>query len=95
MVGSERGLGGFEARRWRSSHLSQRVGWPLMRVIADLDVCQGHQMCQTEAPEVFGFDEDADQVVLLLEHPAEELRPQVQAAVRYCPAMALSITEES
>ncbi len=45
-----------------------------MRVVADLDLCQGHQMCQGEAPDVFGFDEDADQVVVLEEHPDESLR---------------------
>ena len=38
------------------------------------DLCQGHQMCQGEAPDVFGFDEDADQVVVLEEHPDESLR---------------------
>jgi ferredoxin len=64
-----------------------------MRVVADLDLCQGHQMCQGEAPDVFGFDEDADAVTLLEEHPDESQRPQVEAAVRYCPAMALSIEE--
>ncbi len=66
-----------------------------MRVVADLDICQGHQMCQGEAPDVFGFDEDADVVVVLEEHPDESLRPQVTAAVQYCPAMALGIEEES
>lgn len=65
------------------------------RVTADLDLCQGHQMCQGEAPEVFGFDADADVVVVLTEHPDEALRPQVAAAVTYCPAMALSIAEPS
>jgi ferredoxin len=50
-------------------------------------------MCQGEAPDVFGFDEDADAVTLLDEHPDESQRPQVEAAVRYCPAMALSIEE--
>jgi ferredoxin len=65
-----------------------------VRAIADLDVCQGHQMCQGEAPGVFGFDEDADRVVVLQDHPDESVRPQVQAAVRYCPAMALSIEED-
>jgi ferredoxin len=64
-----------------------------MRVVADLDLCQGHQMCQGEAPGVFGFDEEADRVVVLVEHPDDSLRPQVEAAVRYCPAMALSIDE--
>lgn len=65
-----------------------------MKVVADLDLCQGHQMCQGEAPDVFGFDEDADVVVVLQEHPDPSLRPQVQAAVQYCPAMALAMTDE-
>jgi ferredoxin len=65
-----------------------------MRVVADLGLCQGHQMCQGEAPEVFGFDELTDQVIVDQEFPSESLRPQVEAAVRYCPAMALSIQRE-
>ena len=63
------------------------------RVAADLEVCQGHQMCQSEAPEVFGFDQHGDRVVVLQEHPDESQRPAVQAAVRYCPAMALHILD--
>ena len=66
-------------------------GW---KVVADLDLCQGHQMCQSEAPDVFGFDEDADRVVVLQERPDESLRSQVEAAVKYCPAMALTIEED-
>ena len=62
-------------------------------VIADLDLCQGHQMCQGEAPAVFGFDEDADVVPLLQERPDDSARLGVEAAVRYCPAMALAIEE--
>lgn len=65
-----------------------------MRVVADLDLCQGHQMCTGEAPDVFDFDQDADLVVVRQEHPDESLRPQVVAAVKYCPAMALAIEEE-
>ena len=65
-----------------------------MRALADLDLCQAHQMCQAEAPDVFGFDDDADRVVVLREYPDESLRHQVEAAVRYCPAMALAIEEE-
>ena len=64
-----------------------------MRVSGDLDLCQGHQNCQAEAPTVFGFDEAADQVVLLDEHPDGSLREAVRAAVKYCPAMALSMGE--
>lgn len=65
-----------------------------MRVTADLGLCQGHQMCQGEAPDVFGFDEDADVVVVLTEHPDDSQRAQVAAAVQYCPAMALAMEED-
>ncbi|MFL6022919.1 MAG: ferredoxin [Marmoricola sp.] len=64
-----------------------------MRVSADLELCQGHQMCQFEAPDVFGLNEDEDKVVLLDENPPEDLRPQVVQAVKYCPAMALSLED--
>jgi ferredoxin len=65
-----------------------------VRAVADLDLCQGHRMCQGEAPDVFGFDAALDIVVVLQEHPDESLRSQVGAAVQYCPAMALAIEEE-
>ena len=64
-----------------------------MRVSADLDLCQGHQMCQFEAESVFGYDDDADKVVVLDENPDESLRDQVQRAVKYCPAMALAVSD--
>jgi ferredoxin len=64
-----------------------------MRAVADLDLCQGHQMCQGEAPTVFGFDEAADRVVVLDEHPPEAARAAVERAVKYCPAMALSLED--
>ena len=66
-------------------------GWTLL---ADVDLCQGHQMCVLDAPELFGFDEDADHVEILVEQPDDALRLQVDNAVQYCPAMALSVEEE-
>ncbi|WP_457202544.1 ferredoxin [Nocardioides sp. HB32] len=65
-----------------------------MRVSADLGLCQAHQMCQGEAPDVFGFDDATDRVVVLDEHPDESRRRDVKAAVQYCPAMALALEEE-
>ena len=65
-----------------------------MIVTADLELCQGHQMCQFEAPNVFGYDEDADKVLLLDPNPPEDLREQVQRAVKYCHAMALLMEYE-
>ncbi|MBM0125314.1 ferredoxin [Pimelobacter simplex] len=65
-----------------------------MRVLADTGLCQGHQLCQGEAPDVFGFDAEADVVTVLDEHPDEALRADVTTAVKYCPAFALSIEED-
>ena len=65
-----------------------------MRVEADVDLCQGHQMCTLEAPDVFDFDSDTDQVRVSQEHPDESQRHQVQAAVRYCPTMALTLHDD-
>jgi ferredoxin len=65
-----------------------------MRVIADVTICQGHQLCQGEAPDIFGFDPGGDHVVILVDRPDESRRAEVAAAVRYCPAFALSIEED-
>jgi ferredoxin len=62
-------------------------------VTADLDLCQGHQMCQLEAPDVFGFDAGADKVSVLVPEPDESQRDAVARAVRYCPTMALTVTD--
>jgi ferredoxin len=64
------------------------------RVVADTGLCQGHQLCQGEAPDVFGFDEDGEVVVVLEEHPDESRRTDVTTAVKYCPAFALAIEED-
>jgi len=66
----------------------------MITVRADRDLCQGHQLCQGEAPAVFGFDEDADRVVVLDEHPPEGTHGDVRTAVKYCPAFALSVEED-
>ena len=65
-----------------------------MRVRIDFDLCQGHGVCRSEAPEVFGLDAERQQVVLLDERPPESLREKVKAAVRFCPTLALRLEEE-
>ena len=65
-----------------------------MRIKVDWDLCQGHAVCASEAPEVFAFDKEQSKVQVLLESPPEALRAQLAAAVKYCPTRALSIEEE-
>jgi sterol 14-demethylase len=65
-----------------------------LRVKVDLDLCQGHAVCVSEAPELFAIDRTTNRVRVLDPAPGEALRPRLEAAVRYCPTRALSIEEE-
>ncbi|MGY1982344.1 ferredoxin [Nocardia gipuzkoensis] len=64
-----------------------------MRIRADLDLCQGHAVCQAEAPEVFTVPKRG-RVEILDDAPTGELEPTVANAIRYCPTQALSIADE-
>lgn len=61
-----------------------------MRVHADLDLCQGHAMCELEAPEVFTVPKRG-KVTIRTEYPSAGLRADVDRAVRYCPTRALRL----
>lgn len=63
------------------------------RVAVDLDLCQGHGVCENEAPEVFEVGAGR-KVVLLDERPGDEQRKAVEMAVKYCPTHALRLIED-
>ena len=65
-----------------------------MRIEADLDLCQGHAMCELEAPEVFQVPKRGT-VIVLDETPSAALRGKVENAVRSCPTQALTLKEPS
>jgi sterol 14-demethylase len=64
-----------------------------MRIVVDRDLCQGHGVCESEAPDVFEVGED-HQVVVLDPSPPQDQRAVVDAAVRFCPTHALSIADD-
>ncbi|MEU2038595.1 ferredoxin [Nocardia niwae] len=65
-----------------------------MRVLADLDLCQGHAVCQDEAPEAFRVAKRGK--VEILDAVADpDAQADVQRAVRYCPTQALSIAADA
>ena len=63
------------------------------RIAVDADLCQGHGVCESEAPDVFEVTRER-KVGVLAERPGDAARRQVEAAVKYCPTRALSIIEE-
>jgi len=64
-----------------------------MKVVVDLQLCEGNARCMEAAPEVFAVGDD-DQAHLLMDNPAESLRGKLKLAVRMCPRQAIAITED-
>jgi sterol 14-demethylase len=64
-----------------------------VRIVVDRGLCQGHGVCESEAPTVFSVSKQGE-VTVVDETPGEDLRKQVEAAVKFCPTHALSISEE-
>lgn len=59
----------------------------------DRDLCQGHGVCESEAPAVFSVSKDGV-LTVLQESPPEGERRAVEAAAKYCPTHALTIVED-
>jgi ferredoxin len=64
-----------------------------MKVVVDFELCQGHGVCEGDAPEVFQVQEDGT-LKVLDETPPEELRAKVEAAARFCPTQAITVVAE-
>jgi len=63
------------------------------RVEVDLDLCQGHAMCEMEAPGYFRVPKRGT-VEILDAQPPDDARPDIERAVQMCPNRALFITEK-
>ena len=65
----------------------------MRRIVVDRDLCQGHGVCEGEAPEVFSVSKKGE-LTVLDERPPDGQRAAVDAAVKYCPTHALSLVDE-
>jgi ferredoxin len=63
------------------------------RVGVDLDLCQGHAMCELEAPDFFSVPKRG-KVQIIDSEPREDARDEVERAVEMCPTQALFIKEK-
>ena len=64
-----------------------------MKVVVDLQLCEGNARCMEAAPEVFEVRDD-DKAHLLTASPAESLREKVKLAARMCPRQAIALKED-
>ena len=63
------------------------------RVEVDLDLCQGHAMCELEAPDYFRVPRRG-KVEILDEEPPDDARDEIERAAAMCPTQALLIKEK-
>jgi len=64
-----------------------------MKVIVDLNVCQGHGECSRIAPDLFQLGTDLS--LTWVEFPEEERRSDIVEATSACPTQAISISDEN
>jgi ferredoxin len=62
-----------------------------MKVLVDLDTCDGNGVCMSLCHEVFDVREDGLHV--LQEEPPAELRRQLKAAEVSCPTQAILVRD--
>jgi len=63
------------------------------RIGVDADLCQGHAMCELEAPDYFRVPKRGT-VEILDADPPGGARAEIERAVESCPTRALFIIEE-
>jgi ferredoxin len=61
-----------------------------MKVVVDYDICAATGSCAQVCPEVFEVRSDG-YLYVLIEEPAEELRPKVDDAADLCPTAAITV----
>ncbi|MGM7666563.1 ferredoxin [Microbacterium sp. A93] len=65
-----------------------------MRINLDRNVCQGHGLCQMNAPHLFTLSEE-DGLAIQPSNPIpQEYEEEGRLAVASCPEFALSLIEE-
>lgn len=65
-----------------------------MKIQLDRDLCQGHAVCMSEAPEVFDVNDLGENNQLQNEVDSEsDLATKVRLAAQYCPNQAIQLEE--
>ena len=63
------------------------------RIEVDLDLCQGHAMCELEAPDYFRVPKRGT-VEIIDADPPDDVRAEIERAVESCPTRALSVVQK-
>ncbi len=63
-----------------------------MKIVLDSDRCQGHGRCYSIAPELFGYDDDGQAVLLVTDDLTDDQVTRAQLAANNCPEYAIEVS---
>ena len=63
------------------------------RIEVDLDLCQGHAMCELEAPDYFRVPKRGT-VEIIDAEPPDDVLAEIERAVESCPTRALFVVRK-
>jgi ferredoxin len=64
-----------------------------MRIVIDPDLCQGHALCFTAAPDLFDLRDDDGHAEVKVERVPEQFHSAAFRAAQGCPEGAISIID--
>lgn len=64
-----------------------------MKIWVDNYKCAGHAACCDEAPELFDWDDEANQAVASADDVPKEMEAKARAAAKVCPERAVLVSE--
>ena len=79
-----------KVRYRRRQRKSKSTSWAATALNSTTDLCQGHAMCELEAPDVFAVPKRGV-VEILDSEPPDDIREDVERAIEMCPTQALFI----
>jgi len=64
-----------------------------LKIVMDWDLCESNFVCNDACPDVFGIDEEKDELVIVMETVPDELCGDVEKAANMCPKGAIGLSE--
>lgn len=87
---------GVDTEKTKTENSSKKTNTDALnafKVEVDMDFCQGHANCMSEAPEIFKVDAKG-KLTVLQDTPDNALLKKAQRAAKYCPTSAIKIIQK-
>lgn len=67
----------------------------MLRIVVDLDACEGHGLCYFEAPDLFDLRPSDGKAEVKVDAVPEHLRGHAYRCIDVCPERAITVVEHA